>query len=154
MTKNGIVLSAIAVVLGAVYVYNFTDLFRKETIQIIPTIRPGGRVSAPKNPDDVPVYPVAFNLDGKYKFTSIKVVAADDLATNKYPTALWHLTSDSNSVPTKSIVYGSQIKGMKPAVPRTRPEPLQPDVEYMLLLEAGGVKAQTNFHTARIEPAK
>lgn len=154
MTKNGIVLSVIAVVLGAVYIYNFTDWFRKETIQIIPTIRPGGRVAASKNSDEVPVYPVAFNLDGKYKFTSVKVVAADDLATNKYPSPLWHLISDSNSVPTKSIVYGSPLKGMKPAVPRTKPEPLQPDVEYTLLLEAGRVKAQTNFHTAKVETGK
>jgi hypothetical protein len=154
MTKNGIVLSVIAVVLAAVYVYKFTFWFRTETIQIIPTIRPGRAAAVPKGSDVPPVYPVSFAFDGKYKLTSVRVVAVEDLATNKYPTPLWHLISDSNSVPTKSIVYGFPIKGMKPAVPRTRPEPLQPDVDYVLLLEAGGTKARTNFHTAKAETGK
>ena len=148
MTKNGIVLTVIAVLLAAVYVYAFTDWFRKETIQIIPTIRPGRAVSMSSDPSQPQVYPVSFALDGKYKLTSIKVVAADDLATNKYPTPLWHLISDSNSLPVKAIMYGQPPKGMKPAVARTRPEPLLPDVDYVLLLEAGSTKAQTNFHTA------
>jgi hypothetical protein len=154
MTKNGIVLSVIAVILAAVYVYAFTDWFKSETIQIIPTIRPGRVASVPTDPDQPPVYPVSFAFSGKYQLTSVKVVAAADLATNKYPVALWHLISDSNSVPTKSIVYGYPIKGMKPAVERMRPEPLQPDVDYVLMIEAGKIKAQTNFHTAKAEMIK
>ena len=155
MTKNGIVLSVLAVFLAAIYVYAFTDWFRLETIQIIPTIRPG-RVSATANaPDQAPVYPVSFAFSGKYKLTSVKVVAADDLATNKHPAPLWHMISDSNSVPTKSIVYGYPVKGMKPAVARVRPEPLSADVDYVLQIEAGNIKAQTNFHTAKAaEPGK
>lgn len=149
MTKNGIVLSVIAVILGAVYLYRFTDWFVTERIQIIPTIRPGRVAAVPRGSDQVPVYPVSFAFDGKYKFTSVKVVAAEDLATNKFPSPLWHLISDSNSAPVKNIDYGLPIKGMKPAVPRTRPEPLQPDIKYVLLLEAGKTRAQTNFHTAR-----
>src|SRR5262245_9583170 len=131
MTKNGIVLTVIAVLLGAVYIYAFTDWFRSETIQIIPTIRPGRVAAVPRDPDQAPVYPVSFAFSGKYKFTCVKVVAADDLATNKHPTPLWHVVSDSNSVPTKSIVYGYPVKGMKPAVARMQPEPLLPDVEYV-----------------------
>jgi hypothetical protein len=155
MTKNGIVLSVIAVLLAAVYIYAFTDWFRSETIQIIPTIRPGRVAAVPRDPDQAPVYPVSFAFSGKYKLTCVKVVAADDLATNKHPTPLWHVVSDSNSVPTKSIVYGYPVKGMKPAVARMQPEPLQPDVEYVLMVEAGGIKAQTNFHTAKAaEPRK
>lgn len=149
MTKNGIFLSVIAVLLGACYVYFFTDLFLKETIQIIPTIRPGRPSAIPRDPDQAPVHPVSFALDGKYKLTTVKVVAAEDLATNKYAAPLWHLISDSNSVPTKSIVYGFPIKGMKPAVQRARPEPLLADVEYTLLVEAGKVRTQTNFHTTK-----
>src|SRR6266536_3753719 len=132
MTKNGIFLSSIAVLLAAVYVYSFTDWLHKETIQIIPTIRPGRVSGLTGDPDQTPVYPVSFAFDGKYKLTAVKVVAADDLATNKYPTPLWHLISDSNSVPTKAVMYGQPPKGMKPAVPRTHPEPLLPDVEYVL----------------------
>jgi hypothetical protein len=149
MTKNGIVLSIIAVLLAAVYVYSFTDWLRKETIQIIPTIRPGRVAGNPGNSDQPPVYPVSFAFDGKYKLTTVKVVAAEDLATNKYPTPLWHLISDSNSVPTKAFMYGQAPKGMKPAITRTRPEPLLPDVEYVLMIEAGKIRAQTNFHTAK-----
>jgi len=150
MSKNGIVLTVIAVILAACYVCFFTDWFKKETIQIIPTIRPSRSLTAPKNPDEAPVYPVAFAFDGSYRLTSVKVVAATDMQTNKYPTPLWHLISDSNSLPTKSIVYGYPIKGMKPAVPRARPEPLAADVDYVLLVEAGKIRAQTNFHTAHV----
>jgi len=149
MTKNGTVLSVIAVILGACYAYFFTDWFRKDAIQIIPTIRPGRASAIPRDPDQEPVHPVSFMLDGKYKLTSVKVVAAADFATNKYAQAVWHLISDSNSIPTKAIVYGYPLKGMKPAVPRARPEPLFADIEYTLLLEAGNIRAQTNFHTTK-----
>jgi len=158
MTKNGIALSVIAVLLAAVYVYAFTDWFRSETIQIIPTIRPGRVSAVPRDPNQAAVYPVSFAFSGKYKLTSVKVLAADDLATNKFPTPLWHLVPEvpsSNSVPVKSIVYGYPVKGMKPAVARMQPEPLSPDIDYVLQIEAGAIKAQTNFHTAKAAaPAK
>ncbi len=147
MTKNGIVLSIIAVILAAVYVAYFTDWFSKDGIQIIPTVRPGTVSVIPRDPDDLPVHRVSFALDGKYKLTCVKVLVAAELGTNKYATPLWHLISDSNSVPTKSITYGFEIKGMKPSVPRARPEPLLANVEYTLVLEAGKTQSQTNFHT-------
>ena len=150
MTRNGIFLSIVAVILAACYVCFFTDWFTKETIQIIPQIRPNRAMANPKNPDQDPVYPVSFAFNGKYKLTSVKVVSSTEMQTNNYPVPLWHLISDSNSIPVKSIVYGYPIKGMKPAVARSRPEPLAPDVEYVLLLEAGHIKARTNFHTARV----
>jgi hypothetical protein len=37
---------------------------------------------------------------------------------------------------------------MRPAIKNSHPEPLLGDVEYTLFLEAGKLKAQTNFHTA------
>jgi len=149
MTKNGIVLSVIAVILAAIYVYAFTDWLRTESIQILYTLRPSRVTTAPADPDQPAVYPVAFTFNGKYGLSSVKVVAASDLGTNKHPMALWHLISDSNSVTTKSIVYGYPIKGMKPAVARMRPEPLMPDVDYVLMIESGTIKSQTNFHTAK-----
>ena len=149
MSKNGIVLTVVAVILAAIYVYAFTDWLRSETIQILYKVRPVRVTIAFADPDQPAVYPVTFAFSGRYELTSIKVVAASDLATNKHPYPLWHLVSDSNSVPTKSIVYGYPVKGMKPAVARTRPEPLLPDVEYVLLVESGDIKSQTNFHTAK-----
>lgn len=154
MTKNGITLTVVAVVLAAIYIYAFTDLFHKDTIQIIATVRPGRAAAAPKNSDAPRVYPVSFTFNGKYDLTSVKVVAAQDLATNKHPLALWHLISESNSVPTKGFVYGYPIKGMKAAVARMRPEPLLPEVEYVLMLEAGKVHSQTNFRTVAVEAAQ
>lgn len=150
MTKNGAVLSVIAVILGAMYVSLFTDWFQKQSIQIIPQIRYGRPSGIPHGRDQAPVYPVSFLLNGKYKLTSVRVFAESDLATNKYPTALWHLISDSNSVPTRSIVYGAPIKGMRPAVEQARPEPLQPEVKYVLRLEMGKIKGQTNFWTKEL----
>lgn len=152
MTKNGIVLTVVAVLLAAVYAFFFTDWFIKPTIQIIPTIRPGRASAIPRNDDSEPVCPVSFSFDGKYKLTAIKVVNAGEFATNKYATPLWHMISDSNSLPTKSIVYGFKVPGMKPAVPRAKPEPLDPDTPYVLLVEAGNVKSQTNFHTSKLIP--
>ncbi len=149
MTKNGMALSFIALILAAVYAFYFTDWFRKEGIQIIPTIRPGRASAIPRGPDQENVHPVSFALDGKYRLTSVKVCIAAELATNKYATPLWHLISDSNSIPSKAIIYGGPIKGMKPETPKAHPEPLLPDIEYTLLVEAGKAKAQTNFHTTK-----
>lgn len=149
MSKSGMFLSVVAVILAACYLYFFTDLFRTPTIQIIPTVRPGRPSSIPRNADQDPVHPVSFTLDGKYKLTSVKVVAAEEFKTNKYANPLWHLISDSNSLPTKAIVYGFPIKGLKPAIPKARPEPLLAGVEYTLLIECGKLRSRTNFHTTR-----
>ena len=155
MSKKGIVLSFVAVLLAAAYVHYFTDWFHKDYIQIIPQIRPI-RTARPvkRSPLDTQVYPVSFSLNPKCRLTSVKVVNADDLRTNKYASPLWHLISDSNSVPTPAIVYGQLIRGMKPAVPRARPETLQPDVVYTLVIDAVGIQGRTNFHTREIvQPA-
>jgi hypothetical protein len=140
MTKQSIVLITVAALLAAVYVAVFTDWFRKPSIQILPQIRPTPR-TAKVPAGDTAVYPVSFMFDKKYQFTEIKVVAVDD------PHAVWHLISDSNSVPVKAISYGARIKGMKPKVPRAEPEALQPDVPYHLYLVAGNAKGEVKFKT-------
>src|SRR5262245_46741904 len=135
MTKQSIVLIVVAVGLAGLYVWKFTDWFRHPQIQILPQIRPplrGNRAT----PATSGVYPVTFAFDKKYQFTEIKVVAVEDEKTNKFPHAVWHLISDSNSVPTKALVYGSPLRGMKPKVPRAQPDPLEPNVPYMLYVEA------------------
>ena len=138
MTKKSIGLIAVAVVLAAVYVAFFTDWFRHPQIQILPQIRPPSRNARSVPQGDVAVYPVTFAFDKKYQFTEIKVVAADDEKTNKFPHAVWHIISDSNSIPVKALVYGVTLRGMKPKVPRAQPEPLQPEVLYHIYLTAAG----------------
>lgn len=148
MSKNLIVLGSLLVVLLGAYVYFFTDWFNKPTIQIIATIRPTRASAIPRDADTPPVYPVSFSFDGKFGFTEIKVVEAAAYANNKFAPPLWHMISDSNSIPTKNFLYGQPIRGMKPAVPRARPEPLKPNEDYLLIVEAGNLKSSTNFHTA------
>lgn len=149
MTKRTIVLIGLAVLLGAIYAVYFTDWFAKSSIQIIPTIRPGNPQARVRG--EAPVYEVSFQFDGKYRLTRVTVYEADDFKTNKYPAPLWDLMADAASAPTKFLIYGQTPRGMKPAVPRARPQPLQPGVDYMLVLEAGSkIRAQTNFHTREV----
>ena len=147
MTKKGMVLSVIALLLGATYIYFFTDWFNQETIQIISHMRPNRPANIPRGVKSPPVYPVSFMLRGKYKLTSVKVVSAEEFATNKYAQPLWHLISDKGSRPTKSFEYGGQIPGMKLVPPGQRADPLEPDVPYLLMVEAGRIKGCTNFFT-------
>ncbi|MDB6031895.1 MAG: hypothetical protein JWM16_2233 [Verrucomicrobiales bacterium] len=149
MSRNLIALLLVLVLLGTGYAW-MNDWFRKPPIQIIAQVRPN-RVSAiPRADEGVAVYPVSFALDGKYNLTSVKVLSVDDVKTNKYPEALWHLISDSNSIPTKSFLYGQKIPGMKPSVPRGHPQPLQPNTPYMLVIEAGKLQGKTNFFTKEV----
>jgi hypothetical protein len=149
MTKSGAYLTAVAVMLAAAYIYFFTDWFHTQTIQIIPVIRPDRPSRIPRS-DETQVYPVAFKLDGNYRLTTVKVVTASELATNKYAVPLWHLISEKGSQPTDNIIYGGLIKGMKPKTPRAKPEPLEANIPYVLLVEAGSIKGQTNFYTREV----
>ncbi len=154
MSKNGIVLSVLLLVLGGVYVTWFTDLFRTESLRIVAVPRPATNRQRQVDPNQPPVHPVSFTFNRKCELTAIKVVAADDLATNKFPVVLWHLVSDSNSVPTRSFIYGQPIKGMHPAVARMRPEPLAAGVKYVLKVEAGNTHGEVAFNTTEVGAAK
>jgi hypothetical protein len=147
MSKKGIVLSVIALLLGAAYIYFFTNWFNRQTIQIMSHMRPNRAAAIPRAPNSPPVYPVSFMLRGKHRLTSVKVVSAEEFATNKYANPLWHLVSESGSRPTGSFEYGGQIPGMKPAPPGAHADSLQPDVTYLLIVEAGKVTGRTNFFT-------
>ncbi len=152
MTRKSIFLLVLAAALGGVYIVLFTDLFSHQSIQVISTIRPSARLPRRARASEEPVtYPVSFAFDRKYELTSLQVVVAADYATNKYTTPVWHLISDSNSVPTKALIYGMPIRGMKPAVPKARPQPLEPSVKYLLLLDANGIKGETTFTPKAIE---
>jgi hypothetical protein len=153
MNKRSVFLVSIAIVLAASYVYyNFSDWFAPATIEIAHDIRPnrptaGRRGTRSPASDDQIANTVAFFFTAKYKLTSVKVVPLDALKTNKYAHPIWHLISDSNSVPVKSIIYGVPIRGMKPDVKGARPQPLQPEVMYRLLVEAGRIKGEHDFQT-------
>jgi len=154
MTSKAKVLLACAAILGIIYIVFFTDLFRKQTMQIIPTFRPGRASAIPRPRDWAPVYPISFRFNKYYRFNNIKVVNAAEFATNKNAVPAWHMVSDSNSAPQNVIVYGlPKIPGMRPAVPRSKPQPLEAGVEYLLLVEAGRIKARTNFVAREYVPS-
>jgi hypothetical protein len=148
MTKKQSVLLIVALALLGAYVGYFTDWFVSEDIQIIHTLRPfspskRGRTAGP-NPD---ANTVSFALNRKFKLTELKVIPVADLETNKYAHPIWHLISESNSVPTKAFIYGSQIRGMHPKVRGARPDPLETNVTYRLFVGAGELKGQHDFKT-------
>ena len=89
--------------------------------------------------------PVAFSLSGYYRLTSVNVVIAADIATNKYAHPIWSLVSESNSVPTSSFVYGGFIRGMHLAAKGVRADPLEPGVTYRLLVKTKDQTAQHDF---------
>ncbi len=144
MSKKNIAMLLLLLTLGAIYVFNFTDLFRTPTLEITTRIRP--QISRKGKNASVPMAnSISFLLNGKYQLTRVKVVEENDFKTNKYAHPLWHLISESNSVPTKAIFYGQPIAGMKAEIAKTKPENLRPAVSYVLFVEANDLKGQTSF---------
>jgi hypothetical protein len=131
MNKRTLFLVGVALLLGAVYLRYFIDWHTGREIHIsweksrFALLRGGG---AP---------PIIFHLDKPYPLTSIEVVEAEDALTNKYPHPLWHLVAAGPPVQTSTFHYGADIKGMNPDIPSALPEPLEPDTDYFLLVEAG-----------------
>ena len=150
MTRKQWLLIGLAVLLGGVSFYLNKDWFAKDDIQIFHRSRPGGAgfFRRAKRPDTAAVNPVFFTFDRKLKLTSLKVIPVKEIETNKYPHPIWHLVSDSNSVPIKDLVYGMRIPGMRPSVKGATADPLEPGVNYRLLIEAGPLKAEHDFARA------
>ena len=96
--------------------------------------------------------PVIFGFNRKLALTAIKVVRAAELETNKYAHPLWELVSSSNSVPLRGFAYGEYIRGLHPKVANARPDPLEPGVVYLLLVEAGSLKVRHEFMPVPVTP--
>lgn len=150
MPKKQLVLLLVAILLFGAYAYYFTDWFAAENIQIVHSLRPpppSRRARSRAAQPNPAVNSVFFSLDRKCGLTEIKVIPVTDLATNKYAHPIWHLVSDSNSVPTKAFVYGAYIRGMHPKVKGVDADPLEPNVPYRLFVAAGDLKGEHEFHT-------
>ncbi len=142
MDKKQTLLALLLVVIGGLFVYAYRDWFRSRPIQISHRLY---RFANRFNNQGAPT-PLMFEFDRKLKLTSIKVVALDDILTNKYPHALWHMISSSNSVPTRGFVYGMNVPGMQSASKGLAAEALDPGQKYRLVIEAGSVKGQHDFN--------
>lgn len=148
MAKKQWFLLAVFFGLAAFFVYAFTDWGRRPAMQVSHAVssRPNNANAKPRARNNNPSLPVVrFNLGRAYQFTEVKVVRLFDWQTNHFTLPLWHLISDSNSVPTRRFNYGAALPGMRPAVPRARPQPLETNVSYRLFLIAGSIKGQHDF---------
>ncbi len=147
MTRKLLLLIALAVVLGGLSFYLNKDWFATEDIQIHHRSRPArvGFFRRTKAPVKQATDPIFFAFDRKLKLTSLKVIPVGEIETNKYPQPIWHLVSDSNSVPVEEWSYAVPIRGMHPKVKGATPDPLVPGVKYRLIIEAGKLKAEHDF---------
>jgi hypothetical protein len=148
MSKNNWLLIVALLGLATVYAVYFTDWFRPKRIEIYDVSRQN-RLHPPgaNAPEAIPV---TFGFGTRYQITELKVVPLDAWQTNHDALPVWHLVSDSNSVPIKSFLYGQRVGGMRPAVAGSHAEPLVPDVTYHLELRAGKARGEHNF-TAKAE---
>jgi hypothetical protein len=143
MPNKNVLLFATLIVLGGIYIWKFTDWFNKPEIAISPRIRFG---SADRRSSSSPgEIQVSFSFDTKVQLTEVKVFSVAEMETNKYPHAVWHLFSESNSVPVKGLLYGQNITGMKPKIPKMKAEPLKPQNKYRLIIEAGKYSGKAEF---------
>ena len=121
------------------------DWFATNTIQISHRVSPWLDNQRPGARGGKLGRPVVFTLSEYYRLTSVNVVLAADIATNKYAHPIWSLVSESNSVPTASFVYGGSIRGMHPAVKGVQADPLEPGVTYRLRVTTKDQVAQHDF---------
>ena len=144
MTKKNLSIVGLVLALLGLSLYLNWGRFGSEPLEIADRSMPprGWTVRLAKNS---PSQPIIFMFNQKLKLTSIRVDELAAYESNKYVLPMWRLTSASNSVPTKEIVYGANIPGMHPDVKGAAAEPLQPGVTYRLFLEAGSVKAEHDF---------
>ena len=148
MTKKQIIVVAlIAVIVVALYAYLYKDAFQKPSIQIGHTSSRAA-VLRNRNPNAASrpqPTTMSFVLRPEVRLTSVKVVSLDELKTNKFAHPIWELVTDSNSVPTQTFTYGGKIQGMRSSMPGVRTDPLQTNVPYRILVEAGKLKGQHDF---------
>lgn len=145
MNKKASLQIVLLVLLVGGGIYWAASFFKPAKIQILCDIHPARaprnpRAANPKSPFDV-----AFGFDKKYELTDLKVVEFDEWTTNKQAHPLWHLVSATNAAPNKAVIYGQGVRGMRPYVSGAHADPLQPNVAYRLLIEAGSQSGECDF---------
>src|SRR6267154_558415 len=146
MSKKQWSLIALVVVLGGLSFYLNKDWFGRDNIQIYHRSRPArssGR--AARSSETAQIDPITFGFDRKVKLTELKVFPISAIETNNYPQPIWHLISESNSIPVKDFFYGASIQGMHPAIKGAAPDPLEPGVKYRLIADLGPLKLEHDF---------
>ena len=143
MTKKSRIFIGFALALVIAYAAFFANWFKSGTIKIYHVTRPTGFALQTRRGGPAP--PLTFGLEGDYKLTEIKAVLLAEWQTNHDVPPVWHLVMDSDPEPVKFFVYGQPIRGLKPAVSGTQPQPLQPNVAYRLFVTAGKARGWHDF---------
>jgi hypothetical protein len=155
MNKRNLIFIVVLALAAGSGVYAFKDWLKPEPIQIAYTVRPiqPSRNSAPTEdqypPSGKAGYNVTFAFNQKLNLTAVKVFSLQDAMTNKYPYPLWNLVSDSNTPPVKSLIYGAHIPGLRPSVKGATADPLEAGGSYRLVIIAGDVRTEKDFHISR-----
>jgi hypothetical protein len=141
MTKKSLVLVIFVLALATVYVVWFTDWFRTAPLRISSTSRNMGRLQARGNA--LPF--LRFRVDPPARLTDLKVVPLAAFETNKDVVPVWHLVSDSNSVPINEFFYGQHIGGMRPAISGVHEEQLETNLIYRMFVTTGRSAGHHDF---------
>ena len=141
MSKKNLFLILLAAGLATVYAVYFTDWLAPKTFEVFHTFRQL-RMGQPKN-GAIPS--LIFAMNRRLALTEVKVVPLAAWETNKHVLPLWHLVTESNSVPMKSFSYGQFIPGLHAAIKGTHPETLATNIVYCLLIHAGQFEANHHF---------
>jgi hypothetical protein len=143
MSRKNIFLLLFAAALAVVYAVWFSDWFAPRAFTVFHTFR-AARMR-PGLARRVPEPSLTFVASRWLKITEIRVVPLAVWTTNKSALPLWHLVSESNSIPLKNFVYGQPIPGLHPALKGTRAEFPQTNVTYRLIVTAGKDTAEHDF---------
>jgi hypothetical protein len=152
MDRKSWLLVSFALALAVLYAVFFTEWFRSTPIEILPQVREtlgrGGRRAAGSG-----TLPVTFALDDSYRLSSVKVIALGTNST-QVPELMWQMASSTNSAPTKAILYGRKVDGMRPVPEGSAARPLVPGVHYKILVAAGRRHGEAVFHTSEAVQAQ
>jgi len=141
MTKKNLMLVLLAIGLATVYVVWFTDWFRPKVVFIYHT----SRNLRPNLARGNALPSLIFGVKPQVRLTELKVVSLAEFETNQNTMPVWHLVSDSNSVPVKTFFYGQRIAGMHAKIEGVHAEALETNVTYRMFLTAGRIKGQHDF---------
>jgi len=134
-------LITLAGILGGFSLYLNRNWFAGDEVQIVHRSRPARTgISASQKTE-----PIFFAFNRPLVLTSLKIIPVSVSDSNKYPHPIWHLVSDSKTVPIADFTYGEPIEGMRPAVRGATPDPLKPGMKYRLVIEAGKIKVEHDF---------
>jgi hypothetical protein len=144
-------IAAGVLVVAGLLAYIYRDAFRPQEILITHRVVVGPPIRGlSRTNQDLKIPQVAFGLDRKYKLTEIKVISLTALETGTKMVPLWHVISDSNSVPVKAFAYGAHIRGLRPLVKNACALPLEPNINYRLQVWAGRQAGQHDFSVGQV----